>query len=682
MVRKINATLDDVAEARANLEAQIQATKADVEKASEARVTSSYQKLLAEVGGVRDHVKDLDKRKVDAETCQKVAHEAKADVARSAGELRQQIEALRPVIAESISRARTDLERKIADTDANARSAFAEELEMLCARFDQEMASLRGSLEALIGHRAAEAADALQKERQGRDEAVAQARQETAAAIADLQKTAADELQRAVEEQDKADKKRELKAKSVQSDNEIKFMEMDSKMQKHADEAAVALQETLAKVAVELKEHSASAARRFDGVDDQLERLWAAFSDVQNVPTRKVDWVIRGAAQRLKLPRVDDGEDPAPYVSWTSPLFDAAGASGLTLEFRLFRPSNSPAEDDRRGDCAVLLRAPKGTHIAFRLSIGSVSETFEHKFTSDKPMGTQRLCFLAQHIDDLTGTLRTGVEILECIYQFDRSAIEDKAVQDDGQPPPLDTFFQCQRHVNNRVLDQVKLQIDYFRTRMTRRIEWRLEQASLMKRSFPRGAPMCSKEFDAAGIENMQILFYPSGYDGAGEGFCSAYLTAPAGVTLKSWLQVGSERREINHTFDKAGQLGRANFCRFENCVAEEDDTVLIVFEIQEAHVDLVARMNHPPPPQVGIRSFAREASALVPFGSTVKLQRTTDQLPPALQEVKVLPSLWTAKNSHELAVKVDGLRPIKDARAWGRPRTGSRRSPSSPLLH
>merc|ERR1712051_911404 len=99
------------------------------------------------------------------------------------------------------------------------------------------------------------------------------------------------------------------------------------------------------------------------------------------------------------------------------------------------------------------------------------------------------------------------------------------------------------------------------------------------------------------------------------------------------------------------------------------------------AHVELHARMNHPPPTQLGVRSFARPALMPTPLGSTVKIQRTSDSLPAILQEVKVMPSLWTVKNTHDLTVKCDGLSPLKGRRAG--PRSGAaRRSPSSPLLH
>jgi len=96
----------------------------------------------------------------------------------------------------------------------------------------------------------------------------------------------------------------------------------------------------------------------------------------------------------------------------------------------------------------------------------------------------------------------------------------------------LDSFFVFHRHINNRLLEQVRVQVEHMKSRMVRRVEWRVEQASILRQCFPPGESIRSQEFDAAGIEGMQLIFYPSGYTGAAEGYCSLFLFAPAGVTL------------------------------------------------------------------------------------------------------------------------------------------------------
>lgn len=210
------------------------------------------------------------------------------------------------------------------------------------------------------------------------------------------------------------------------------------------------------------------------------------------------------------------------------------------------------------------------------------------------------------------------------------------------------------RHVNNRLLQQVRSQVEHFKARTVRRVEWCLEEASMMVRSFPRGAPMCSKEFDAAGIEGMQLSFFPSGYDGASDGFCSLFLSAPAGTTLRCHLQAGTERRELRHTYDTPGRFGRTNFCRFESAIDVERNVVMIALEVEDAHQDMVARTGHLPPPSAGMRSLVDEPRMITPLGSVLKLQRQMPYVPPELKEVKVLPALKAAKNCHDPVAKAD----------------------------
>jgi len=693
MPKKLVATVDEVNESKAELERKIAAARAEVEKQFAEQLSALESKLRGEVQRVQGNVDRLDEVKVGEDSCDKVRDTAHAELASAEEALRGEIQAIPPMLEDTVRRTRADLEQHVAETDTAAREAFAKELETLCVNFDQELQTVRSALEALVCRTATEAAEALQREHGVVEQLVAQAREEAANSVAEAARVAAEALQHAREDQEKIDGKQDQKLKSAVADIDFKIADVEKDIQNRSDEAAKALREAILKAEKELAKLADDDRIRFEGLDADIAHTVKLFSDVENVPTRKLDWVIREADSRLRLSNeIPEGQDELPaYGSWTSPQFDIAGARGLTLELRHYRLTNPPAEDQHRGDLAAFLHAPEDTHIAFKLSIGKVSETFEHKFRENEPLGTRRLGFLKEQLDPLRFTLSIGIEILECIYIFTKQPDPPKEAEaaegeeDSTAPPPLDAFFRIQRHVNNRVLDQVKQQVDYFRTRMIRRIEWRLEEASQMKRLFPRGAPMRSKHFDAAGIEGMFLVFYPSGYDSAQEGNASAFLYAPAGTTLRCWLQVGMKKRELNHTFEKEGHCGRANFVRFEEAVDQDEDCVHIALQIEEAHMELSAHMHHPPPPQAGCRSLAKNTPSLLPLGSTVKLQRNMEHLPDQLQEVKILPSLWATRNYHDVSVKVEGLRPIKDIRLRQQqqspPRSGTRRSPSSPLL-
>jgi len=233
----------------------------------------------------------------------------------------------------------------------------------------------------------------------------------------------------------------------------------------------------------------------------------------------------------------------------------------------------------------------------------------------------------------------------------------------------------------------VKTQVENMRSRMVRRVEWRLEHASKLRCCFPPGEPMCSVAFAAAGVENLQLMFYPCGYQGATDGFCSVYLYAPAGATLKFALLAGSQRRDAQNFFEDAGAYGRTNFCRFESVVEEDTDSILVALEIDEAHQDVTARVAHPIVAP-GDRRTQAQIDAAVPGAveSVVKMQRVPGKLAGSLQDRRVLPSLWTAKTLGEKSGPND-VRPFDDfkttrpsvAREAQASSRGERTNPPSP---
>lgn len=185
---------------------------------------------------------------------------------------------------------------------------------------------------------------------------------------------------------------------------------------------------------------------------------------------------------------------------------------------------------------------------------------------------------------------------------------------------------------------------------MVRRVEWRVEKASMLRRCFPANESICSASFSAAGIEGLQFIFYPSGYNGATDGFCSLYLYAPAGATLRCNLFCGDQKRDANHTYEIAGAFGRTNFCRLDAGIDVQDDTISIALDVEEAHQDRSATVAHPHVTPGDRRSQAAlDGAASGPIESTVKLQASSGKVSKgSLEEKRVLPSLWTAKSLGE----------------------------------
>jgi len=398
-----------------------------------------------------------------------------------------------------------------------------------------------------------------------------------------------------------------------------------------------------------------------------------------------VEWVIKDVSSNI---RPLTPSRSMLHTSWFSPKFDAAGAHGLQLELQLFRNSDPPVDGEDAGDVAIHLWACKGMQMSYKLSCGTkTAPTLEKMFNGRVPYGTKRFWFLHQEINKEDDTLRISVDILEAIREVEHVIKPPPLFVEDENGPPrtseeifreaeirdkaLNGSIYFNRCTNNRLYDQVKTQVEMMQSRMVRKIEWRVESASLLRRCFSPNECLCSAAFSAAGIEGMQFVFYPSGYKNSTEGYCSLFLYGPAGATLKCFLSAGQQRREASHSFDEPGAFGRTNFCRFESCIDDSEDSVLIVLEIEDAQQDWSAHVKHPAP-QCGDRRTIQQmdGSSDKAIESVVKLTKKPGQRASGkdagLIELKVLPSLWTSRQigSNLQAGLPDGMHNFDEVRA------------------
>lgn len=503
---------------------------------------------------------------------------------------------------------------------------------------------------------------------------------------------------------------------------DIDLKDLRSSSTGNRDQNAEYQHATERRVSAEIATIRMDADRRIMAVESEARRLTSVVSEVENIPTRRVEWVIKDAAFRVEA-------SPSGKSFW-SPKFEAAGAHGLQLELRLAPssapgvpaaspgeaaataargyvaagtgsagsrrlpggPSSSSPEDFSFGDCALFLwSVDVGLRLVCRLYVGGASEQHEHVFDGVTPCGSQHFgAYVREHINRDADTLSVGVEFLEAIREV-RNAIRP-ALPTDAQTMQRsgvllsDGAIVCHRHLCHRTLDLVQTQVDLMNSRMVRRIEWRLEKGSTLRSYFPEGESLCSTKFEAAGVGDMQLVFYPSGYAGAKEGYCSFFLHCPGGSALRCWLVAGKQSREAKLCFEEAGFFGRTNFCRFESCV-EADDSVMLVLEIDEAQATTTEWMWHQP--AEGRRSDIRPGSANVGGGvgddnlpsiagegrpgtsrslpaelveSRVALKRAVNGT--ALEDVKRLPSVWTSQAPGALSEVLDGYHTFGDLKA------------------
>eukprot|EP00929_Paragymnodinium_shiwhaense_P032729 TRINITY_DN18107_c0_g1_i1.p1 TRINITY_DN18107_c0_g1~~TRINITY_DN18107_c0_g1_i1.p1 ORF type:complete len:614 (+),score=164.95 TRINITY_DN18107_c0_g1_i1:128-1969(+) len=490
----------------------------------------------------------------------------------------QQLESLKAELAADAESARVALQKGFREElESSGRS-----LQAALESTDGNAVELRRRIDELRGQLSA-SSDAVEKSLGETAQRVAEQ------ALSDLQ-AATTEL-KAQLRQEAARLEEQLLSEADKADVNVRSLEL--KVQKHIADSSLAATEDRKRA----EAASAELSGRLDQVSEALRAalaenvsdLAAKICSAEAAHTRRVEWVIEDACSQLaageREAEVAELESPRSKVlqqlgkctSVFSPRFDAAGARDLQLELRCF--SSGGSEQKEQGDCAVLLWASGGVSMVYRLSVGSKSQTFETLFEGRNPCGTQRFCSLREEVDE-TGSLNVSVDILECLRRQERDALLLEG-SESHPATKLSGSLVCHSQVNHRQLEEIKLQVDHFRSRMVRKVEWKLQNASRLQQMYPTGEAARSREFDLAGIEGMQLIFYPAGLEDSVRGYCSMFLSAPAGVTLKCWIQVGQERRELAHTFNKSGCFGRRNFCRLQRCIEASSDSLLVSIEIE-----------------------------------------------------------------------------------------------------
>eukprot|EP00929_Paragymnodinium_shiwhaense_P039944 TRINITY_DN20901_c0_g1_i1.p1 TRINITY_DN20901_c0_g1~~TRINITY_DN20901_c0_g1_i1.p1 ORF type:complete len:629 (+),score=179.91 TRINITY_DN20901_c0_g1_i1:131-2017(+) len=545
-----------------------------------------------------------------------------ADIASAKEQLRAEFEAASNAhCAELI----TKMKQEIVDSFQSSLQSTEEALRKeLSERFSQEVSDVKGYF--LVELAATTRHIMLEAERKSSEKAEGMIRkqeEEMAVSLEDLrtqaleaQAEASEALAAAVKQVQDRTEQRLLEEEDAQESLRQHVHASDESQRASADRAS----ESLARLQEDMKR-----------LEESMGACQAAVSVAENAPTRRVEWVVQDAVRRMREQEQVEAQSgtnklvpyPGAYATWFSPRFHAAGARDLQLELRFFgsvKTSNrqscesrkgctSPLEqaqaavrkehdadshnnqEQGRGDLAIFLWARKGASLVYRLNVGSKNQSFESTFDGAFPCGTGRFCVLADEVDE-NGNLNIAVDIME---SFMRTEVvvpprpkSSHNVQKSGYHAAAGALVLHQ-HINHRAVEQVKAQMDQFRSRMIRQVEWRLPKASTLKKKFTPGESLQSNEFDAAGLSGLQLIFYPCGLDESAAGFCSLFLSAPVGASLKCCLQAGKERRELCHYFQRLGCFGRTNFCRLDSCVDKDTDSICIRLEVERAHQDLTS---------------------------------------------------------------------------------------------
>lgn len=594
---------------------------------------------------------------------------------------------LLPPLESQIKDLNQELSNKINELDMSTRNLLKEEMSSLCTRFDDEIGRVKEESDQNLHRWAAEAAEALVQQRREIDSGMDKHQRDLQTHMQDSldRFTHATEFERVMSDQrkthEKLDERNNIQHAEIYVDIGLTKESLEEARTKaHSDITRVAAQ-----AATALDTLSSHCKDRLTSLEKETQRLAGSVSLVESFTTKRVEWVIQSASQRLKAEWGNSGTKL--HTGWFSPKFDAGGCYGLQLELQLFRVTEDQLSGKQElGNLAAFLWACKGTTVVYKIYIGNKSMVLEKTFNGRVPYGTPRMCWLHEQINKEDDTLRVGIEILEAVREIehpikaapvlmntighDTPAVDaaNTALVAAKQAVEGSMFFK--RYINNRLLDQVHSEVELMRSRMVRKIEWRVQQAWQLRTCFQRDEAICSPHFRAAGVDQLQFVLYPSGHSSATEGFCSLFIYGPMGATLRCQLSIGKQIRNIAHSFDASGAVGRTNFCQWD-AVIEAEDVVYIRLEIEEAQQDMQATTLHADM-EAGDRRTLGQANGNDRPGieSVVKLTRAPGarhappySAGPGLEDQLVLPCLWTAKRLGDGAHVPDGFQHFDDLR-------------------
>lgn len=401
----------------------------------------------------------------------------------------------------------------------------------------------------------------------------------------------------------------------------------------------------------------ASLEGRLVAAERRTGQLRKEAEELERLPTRRVDLVVRRASRLLQGTQ-DRG--------WISPGFGAGGCPDLRLELRL--AATPSLEEEGRGDWSLLLWGRKGFHARVKLHFGTFCQELDHCFDQGTPCVMEG-CRLQDALDASDDTLRLGVEVLEgyslaegaplALRAAPRPEADPADEQDELAMPALTGSFFFYRYHCPTAMERIHMleaEWEQLRSRIVGRVEWRIEQATMLQQCFARGACLCSATFSAAGLSDLQLVFYPSGDKETRELYCGLFLHAPGQEAVQCWLSIGKQRREALGARDRPGFFGRSNFCLFEGSVDKGSDTLTVALEVSEAQLSLAPTPRAAPWPGVDTTPMLldtegyREVPERGTTGSTSykevirslsRLQGVPGRM--AIEDVKQLPAIWSA---------------------------------------
>lgn len=355
-----------------------------------------------------------------------------------------------------------------------------------------------------------------------------------------------------------------------------------------------------------------------------LETMQHTAWTLDNMYTRTVTWQIKGFRQ--KLAQLLEQKERVLQ----SPPFSICAQSEMCMDM-LAAPEEEPSVPGidipplpTAGSCSIRIWAPPGYRLGIRLVLGddpnSITVRRDCIFEAGEVMDAKgrssfqlkNLCQLDQIWNKKRNIVSVTLEVLELRYgdeddvEADLNASDAAASKDGGL---TDAHLEAAAAENDKVYadkvlaqrsltsdsliqERMQSQLQVIRNRNVRRVEWRLEGCSRLLEVLKAGEAVDSPFFSAAGIDKMQIHFYPHGCEVGDKASnhgppCAVYVSGPYRTTLRGILSVGSNSRQFEQRYQRRGDVGgRGKFCSLESQM-DMHDAVTLALEVVEVETDL-----------------------------------------------------------------------------------------------
>ncbi|KAF4672746.1 hypothetical protein FOL47_000150 [Perkinsus chesapeaki] len=434
--------------------------------------------------------------------------------------------------------------------------------------------------------------------------------------------------------------------------------EKSEEIQRAAAESAARLEQEVKSASQMVSDRSASIEKALtERMQNVEEQVGDAITVAHNLSTRRVQWKMQEVSRVLGEPRNAQVFSPPISAGGAGILRLEVRVQRLknledSLDPRVGGDGMSQYQRQQPSDCSLFLWAPAGTRIVFELHVGDKwggssngddhsgsaaaryrSIRYEHSFNATMSAFGGMDFLLKQFTDWIEDSLTLGVEILEIQVNMPllstlkspqelAEALANEMGEEYGMgevvgPLPLAALnpanvplpkfdnicgdfpqsLNIMRYTSHRVLDQVRRYVEEMKNRSCKRVEWKIENVSVLARTFAQGRSLQSCSFTIAGLEQVRLVFYPSGYFNAATGYCSLYLRAPPGTSVRGNLFIGRQTRNVTFEFDgTCSAFGRANFCLLESAMDLATGSVVVGVEIVEGKQVLMARLpgTHP----------------------------------------------------------------------------------------